>query len=100
MAELVERVRGAAVAHAAALRRAEPGAAVDYLVVDLPCTFFMLRASRCAAGPRSVRRVTRSAPASLTPGDMLSVGAPVAAGWPALCSPQATHMHRCLPPPP
>ena len=58
MAELVERVRGAAVAHAARLLRAEPGAAVDYLVVDLPCTFFMLRASRCSR-PRS-KRITHT----------------------------------------
>ena len=47
MAELVERVRTAVVARAAQLLRKEPDAPVDYLVVDLPCTFFMLRTLRC-----------------------------------------------------
>ena len=47
MAELVERVRAAVVARAAQLLRKEPDAPVDYLVVDLPCTFFMLRTLRC-----------------------------------------------------
>ena len=47
MAELVERVRTAVVARAAQLLRKDPDAPVDYLTVDLPCTFFMLRTLRC-----------------------------------------------------
>ena len=50
MAELVDRVRAAAVARAAQLLRTEPDIPVDYLVVDLPCTFFMLRTLRCPPG--------------------------------------------------
>lgn len=47
MVELVERVRAAVVATAAQLLLKEPDTPVDYLVVDLPCTFFMLRTVRC-----------------------------------------------------
>ena len=47
MAELVERVRAAVVAMAAQLLRKEPDTPVVYLVVDLPCTFFMLRTVGC-----------------------------------------------------
>lgn len=53
MAELVERVRAAVVARAAQLLRKEPDSPVDYLFVDLPCTFFMLRALRCPWGSSS-----------------------------------------------
>ncbi len=47
MAELVERVRAAVVARAAQLLRKEPDTPVYYMVVDLPCTFFMLRTIGC-----------------------------------------------------
>ncbi|KAK9827681.1 hypothetical protein WJX81_007940 [Elliptochloris bilobata] len=43
MAELVERVRTAVVAKAAQLLRQDLDAPMDYIVVDLPCTMFMLR---------------------------------------------------------
>ncbi len=47
MAELVERVRAAVMARAAQLLRKDPNNPVDYLVVDLPCTFYMLRTIGC-----------------------------------------------------
>ncbi len=45
LGSLVERVRSAVVAHAGALQaaRGDPDAAPPYIVLDLPCTFFMLR---------------------------------------------------------
>lgn len=43
----MERVRAAVVARAAQLLRREPDTPVEYLVVDMPCTFFMLRTLRC-----------------------------------------------------
>lgn len=41
--QLVERVRFAAVGAASTMLRDNPDMDVGYLVVDLPCTFFMLR---------------------------------------------------------
>ncbi len=38
----VERARAAVVGHAETLRRLDPTLAVNYVVLDLPCTFFML----------------------------------------------------------
>ena len=46
MSDLVERARRAVVGRAEALLAAEPSSAVDRIVLDLPCTFFMLRCTR------------------------------------------------------
>lgn len=45
--ELVEMVRYAVMEHAGSLLRANPNETVDYIALDLPCTFFMLGTSRC-----------------------------------------------------
>ena len=48
MPELIEKARVAVIGHATALLKAEPQRNVDYVVLDLPCTFFMLRSLRSA----------------------------------------------------
>lgn len=50
MSELLEKVRAAAVNHTEEILRADPKADVPYVVLDLPCTFFMLRSLRCGEG--------------------------------------------------
>ena len=51
---LVERARRAVVARAADVLRDDPQAGIDQVVLDLPCSFFALRALRCV-GPRGSR---------------------------------------------
>ena len=46
MPELIEKARVAVIAHATALHKKDPTRAIDYIVLDLPCTFFMLRSLR------------------------------------------------------
>ncbi len=46
MPELIEKARTAVIQHAMALLKADPDREVDYVVLDFPCTFFMLRALR------------------------------------------------------
>lgn len=46
--ELVRMVRYAVMEHAGSLLRANPNETVDYIALDLPCTFFMLETSRCS----------------------------------------------------
>ena len=46
MPELIEKARVAVIGHATALLKAEPQRSIDYVVLDLPCTFFMLRSLR------------------------------------------------------
>lgn len=46
MPELVEKVRQAVVGHAAKLLKEDPDRDLDVLVLDLPCTFYMLRSLR------------------------------------------------------
>ena len=50
MPELIEKARVAVIGHATALLKAEPQRNVDYVVLDLPCTFFMLRSLRWGLG--------------------------------------------------
>ncbi|KAK9844459.1 hypothetical protein WJX74_002810 [Apatococcus lobatus] len=44
MPELIEKARTAVIHHAMAILKADPDREVDYIVLDFPCTFFMLRA--------------------------------------------------------
>ena len=46
MGELVERARRAVVSRAEELLQLEPDMTIDAMVLDLPCTFFMLRSER------------------------------------------------------
>lgn len=46
MPELVEKARQAVVGHAAKLLKENPDRDLEYLVLDLPCTFYMLRSVR------------------------------------------------------
>ena len=48
MAELVEMSRAAVVTLASSILKEDPGADLRYLVLDLPCSFFMLRSLRWA----------------------------------------------------
>lgn len=49
MPELIEKARIAVIGHAAKLLKQDPGRTIDYIVLDMPCTFFMLRSLRYAA---------------------------------------------------
>jgi hypothetical protein len=49
MPELIEKARKAVMDHTAQLLRKDPEFDVNYVVLDLPCTFFMLRSLRYAA---------------------------------------------------
>jgi hypothetical protein len=44
--DMVEKVRSTIMRHAAQLLRQDPNATIDYIVLDLPCTFFMLETLR------------------------------------------------------
>ena len=46
MPELIEKARVAVIAKASAALRANPDRNLDHVVLDLPCTFFMLRSLR------------------------------------------------------
>ena len=46
MPELIEKARIAVISHAAKLLKQDPGRTIDYIVLDMPCTFFMLRSLR------------------------------------------------------
>lgn len=46
MPELIEKARVAVVDKASSILKADPDAKIDYIVLDLPCTFFMLRSLR------------------------------------------------------
>lgn len=46
MPELIEKARIAVIGHAGKLLRQDPGRKIDYIVLDMPCTFFMLRSLR------------------------------------------------------
>ena len=46
MPELIEKARIAVIGHAGKLLREDPGRTLDYIVLDMPCTFFMLRSLR------------------------------------------------------
>ena len=46
MPELIEKARIAVIGHAAKLLKQDPGRTIDYIVLDMPCTFFMLRSLR------------------------------------------------------
>lgn len=46
MDELVERARRAVIGRAEELLQLEPDTTIDAMVLDLPCTFFMLRSER------------------------------------------------------
>lgn len=48
MPELIEKARIAVIGHAAKLLKQDPGRTIDYIVLDMPCTFFMLRSLRYA----------------------------------------------------
>jgi hypothetical protein len=49
MPELIEKARSAVIGHASKLLREDHGLDVSYIVLDMPCTFFMLRSLRLAA---------------------------------------------------
>ena len=49
MSELVNRARQAVIERAGELLRKDPGVRVEYIVLDLPCTFFMLKTLRYAS---------------------------------------------------
>ena len=51
MPELIEKARSAVIGHASKLLREDHGLDVSYIVLDMPCTFFMLRSLRCASLP-------------------------------------------------
>ena len=51
MPELIEKARLAVVGHASKLLQADPDREISYIVLDLPCTFFMLRSLRWATLP-------------------------------------------------
>ena len=44
--DMVEKVRRTIMRHAGQLLRQDPNATIDYIVLDLPCTFFMLETIR------------------------------------------------------
>ncbi len=44
--DMVERVRSTTMQHAGKLLRQDPNVTIDYIVLDLPCTFFMLETLR------------------------------------------------------
>jgi hypothetical protein len=46
MPELIEKARQAVIGHAGKLLRQNPDKDVEYLVLDLPCTFYMMRSVR------------------------------------------------------
>jgi hypothetical protein len=46
MPELIEKARKTVIGHAGKLLQANHELDLDYLVLDLPCTFFMLRSLR------------------------------------------------------
>ena len=49
MPELIEKARSAVIGHASKLLLLDHGLDVSYIVLELPCTFFMLRSLRWAA---------------------------------------------------
>lgn len=53
MPELIEKARLAVIGHAGKLLRADPARKLEYIVLDLPCTFFMLRSLRYVCLPLS-----------------------------------------------
>ena len=55
MPELIEKARLAVVGHASKLLQADPDREISYIVLDLPCTFFMLRSLRWGWSARSLR---------------------------------------------
>lgn len=57
MPELIEKARVAVITHAGKLLRANPARRLEYVVLDLPCTFFMLRS---LSNLRVVTEVARS----------------------------------------
>ncbi|KAL3132707.1 hypothetical protein ABBQ32_009214 [Trebouxia sp. C0010 RCD-2024] len=57
MPELIEKARIAVIGHAAKLLKQDPGRTIDYIVLDMPCTFFMLRS---LSNLRVVTEVARS----------------------------------------
>lgn len=57
MGELVEMSRAAVVGLASSILKEDPGADLRYLVLDLPCSFFMLRS---LSSLRAVTEVARS----------------------------------------
>jgi hypothetical protein len=50
LSELMERARAAVVGQATAILRDDPAADLQYIVLDMPCSFFALRALMCVAG--------------------------------------------------
>ena len=46
MPELIEKARLAVISKAGQVLLADPDSKLDYIVLDLPCTFFMLRSLR------------------------------------------------------
>ncbi|KAK9810163.1 hypothetical protein WJX72_005905 [[Myrmecia] bisecta] len=57
MPELIEKARVSVIGHAMKVLREDPDADIDYVVLDLPCTFFMLRS---LSNLRVVTEVARS----------------------------------------
>ena len=51
MPELIEKARIAVISHAGKLLREDPSRNIDYIVLDMPCTFFMLRSLRYLSMP-------------------------------------------------
>ena len=47
--DMVEKVRSTVMLHAGQLLRQDPNTTIDYIALDLPCTFFMLESWRYAA---------------------------------------------------
>ena len=54
LSELMDRARSAVVGQARGILRDDPGADLQYVVLDLPCSFFALRSLRCGAAPCAV----------------------------------------------
>ena len=64
LADLMEHARAAVVGQATSILRDDPAADVQYVVLDMPCSFFSLRSLRCdsAQGP-----YVSASPCSTTP---------------------------------
>ena len=59
MPELIEKARLAVVSKASEVLKADPDSRIDYIVLDLPCTFFMLRSLRYVTQHTTVHRSNR-----------------------------------------
>ena len=94
MPELIEKARVAVIGHATALLKAEPQRNVDYVVLDLPCTFFMLRSLRWGLSLGGVGSLRRSVLlAGSNPCSCSCWGAEASALWQTVCLECSSALH-------